>query len=224
MYGTAALALILVVVRPAWLLLRHVHTIAHEGAHGVAALLTGRRLGGIRLHSDTSGVTVSRGRAHGPGMIVTAAAGYLGPALLGLLAAYLLDLGRVAEVLWVVLGLLALLVLQIRNFFGLYVLALAGLAAFAVTWWASLRTQEVFAYALTWFLLLGSPRPVLELAVERVRRRTSSDADQLARLTHVPAVVWVGFFLAATLGCLLAGAALLLPSSDQIVGMGESRP
>ena len=36
-------------------------TIAHEGGHAVAALLTGRRLRGIRLHSDTSGLTLSAG-------------------------------------------------------------------------------------------------------------------------------------------------------------------
>ena len=44
---------------------RHVVTIVHEGAHGLAAWATGRQLAGIRLHSDTSGVTVSRGRATG---------------------------------------------------------------------------------------------------------------------------------------------------------------
>lgn len=210
-YGSAALALALVVLRPTWVRARHVLTIVHEGAHGVAALLTGRRLGGIRLHSDTSGVTVSRGRPTGPGMVVTAAAGYVGPGLLGLLAAHLVSTGRVAEVLWVVLGLLLLLVIQIRNWFGVFVLAVAGGAAFAVTWWASVPTQAVFAYTLTWFLLLGAPRPVVELQAQRRRRRTpSSDADQLARLTHVPALLWVGFFLFATVGCLLLGARWLL--------------
>ena len=40
---------------------------------------TGRRLAGIRLHSDTSGLTVSRGKPTGIGMILTAAAGYTAP-------------------------------------------------------------------------------------------------------------------------------------------------
>ena len=40
-------------------------TITHEGAHGVAAFVTGRRLQGIRLHSDTSGLTISSGRPSG---------------------------------------------------------------------------------------------------------------------------------------------------------------
>lgn len=210
-YATAVLALALVLVTPAWSRARHVLTIAHEGAHGLAALLTGRRLSAIRLHSDSSGVTVSRGRPAGFGMVVTTAAGYAGPALLGLLAAALLDAGRVGEVLWVSLGILALLLLLVRNVYGLYVLLVAGAVAFAVTWWASVATQAAFAYVLTWFLLIGAPRPVLELQAERLRRRArSSDADQLARLTHVPALLWVGFFLAVTVGCLAAGAQWLL--------------
>ncbi len=53
-----------------WPRTRHVVTIAHEGAHAMAALASGRRLAGIRLHSDTSGLTVSRGRTTGPGMVV----------------------------------------------------------------------------------------------------------------------------------------------------------
>ena len=78
----------------AWRYSRNLVTIAHEAAHGLAALACGRRLSGIRLHSDTSGLTLSRGRPSGLGMIVTALAGYVGPGLLGLGAAYLLHLGH----------------------------------------------------------------------------------------------------------------------------------
>jgi hypothetical protein len=35
----------------------------------------------------------------------------------------------------------------------------------------------------------------------------------LARLTRVPGLLWVGFFLVATVGCLLLGGSLLLPRS-----------
>ena len=53
--GTAALALVVVAVRPVWRVARHGVTIAHEGGHALVAVLVGRRLSGIRLHSDTSG-------------------------------------------------------------------------------------------------------------------------------------------------------------------------
>ena len=44
---------------------------------------TGRKLHGIRLHSDTSGLTLSAGRPTGPGMILTLLAGYVAPPLVG---------------------------------------------------------------------------------------------------------------------------------------------
>jgi len=48
---------------------------------------------------------------------------------------------------------------------------------------------------MTWFLLLGGVRPVAELQRERRRGRAGrSDADQLARLTPVPAGAWVVIF------------------------------
>ncbi|MFY9916708.1 MAG: M50 family metallopeptidase, partial [Nocardioidaceae bacterium] len=113
--GTVAVALALVLVRPVWETSRHVVTIVHEGAHGLVARLTGRTLAGIRLHSDSSGVTVSRGKPRGPGMVATAAAGYLGPAVLGLGCAWLLSRGHAVAVLWLLLLMLAALLLQIRN-------------------------------------------------------------------------------------------------------------
>ena len=209
--GTAVLAAALVIARPAWALTRHAVTIAHEGAHGVAATLSGRRLEGIRLHSDTSGLTVSAGRPRGPGMVVTAAAGYAGPALIGLVAAYLLSIGRAVAVLWLVLVALALLLLQIRNFFGLWSVLVTAALVFIGSWWLPERTQSAFAYLVTWFLLIAAPRPVLEMQAERHRRRTrSSDADQLARLTHLPALFWVGVFLVLTGATLATGARWLL--------------
>ena len=56
---TLAAALVAVVARPGWVLARNAITIAHEGGHALVAVLAGRRLKGVRLHSDTSGLTVS---------------------------------------------------------------------------------------------------------------------------------------------------------------------
>ncbi len=209
--GTAVVAAVLVLLPRTWRVTRHVDTIVHEGAHGVAALLTGRRLSGIRLHSDTSGVTVSVGRPRGPGMVLTSAAGYVGPALLGLGAAALLAAGHAVALLWAVLVLLALLLVQIRNWFGLWSVLVSGAVVLVVSELLPGQAQSAFAYLLAWFLLLSAPRPVLELQAERRRRRSStSDADQLARLTGLPGLVWVGIFLAVTAGALVQGGRWLL--------------
>ncbi len=209
---TGLAALVVVAVPATWRVARTVVTIAHEGAHGLVALLSGRRLSGIRVHSDTSGLTLSRGRPRGPGMVATAAAGYVGPGLIGLGAAYLLHRGHAVGVLWAALLLLALLLLQIRNLYGLWAVLVAGGALFAVSWWGSGTAQSAVAYAGTWFLLLAAPRAVVELQRERARwRARNSDADILARVTPLPAIVWVGVFLLVTAGCVLLGARWIVP-------------
>jgi len=204
---TAALAALLVWAPGAWPITRHVVTIAHEAAHGLTALLTGRRLHGIRLHSDTSGLTVSAGRPTGPGMVLTTAAGYVGPGLLGLAAAAMLAHHRAVGLLWALLILLALVLIQVRNWFGLWSVLVSAAAVFGVSWWLEPQIQSAFAYSLTWFLLLAAPRPVLELQKQRRGGKGSgSDADQLARLTRLPGIIWVGFFLVVTVGALAQGA------------------
>ena len=209
--ATAVAALALVGFPAAWRVTRHVVTIAHEGAHGVAALASGRKLAGIRLHSDTSGLTVSRGRPRGAGMVATALAGYVGPGLLGLGAAYLLRERHALAVLWLAVLLLGLLLLQIRNFYGLYAVLVAGAGVLAVSWWGSEQVQALGAWTGTWFLLLAAPRPVLELQRERMRGRArNSDADVLARLTRIPGLGWVLVFLGVTGGTLALGGSWLL--------------
>lgn len=211
----AALVGLAVVVLPrVWAVTRHVSTIVHEGGHAVVALLTGRRLAGIRLHSDSSGVTVSFGRPRGPGMVAMLAAGYLAPALLGLGAAALLHTGRVVALLWLLVGVLALILVQVRNWFGAWSVLVSGVVVFAVTWWLPATVQAAFGYAVTWFLLFAGPREVLSLYAARRGRRgrrgaRGSDADQLARLTHLPAGLWVASFLISTAALAAVGAWLI---------------
>ncbi|CAQ01292.1 M50 family metallopeptidase [Clavibacter sepedonicus] len=202
-----ALAAVLVLVPAAWRLTRHAVTIVHEGGHGLAATLSGRRLAGIRLHSDTSGLTVSVG---GPGMVVTLLAGYPAPALAGLGAAWLAGQGRSAAVLWLWLVLLALVVIQVRNWFGLWSCLVAGVVVGVIAGAAPIVVQGVAAHALALFLLLGALRATLELQRSRSRRGGgASDADQLGRLTHLPGILWVGVLVLIAAACLVAGVVLL---------------
>src|SRR5215218_5972182 len=209
--ATVAAAGLLVLSPVLWRTTRHAVTIAHEGAHGLVALAAGRRLSGIRLHSDTSGLTVSAGRPTGLGMVLTVAAGYTGPGLFGLGAAALLASGHAVGLLWALLLLLALLLVQIRNWYGLWSVLVTGTVVFAATWWLPPEGQAAFAALATWFLLLAAPRTVLELQTSRRRRGArDSDADQLARLTRLPGLIWVGFFLLVDVGALALGGFWLL--------------
>jgi Peptidase M50B-like len=153
-------------------------------------------------------------------MVLTAAAGYLTPPLLGAGAAVLLFTHHVTLLLWAFL-LLAVCFLAMRNAYGVLVALVAGGAVFAVTAFASALTQALFSYRVAWFLLFGGLRPVVELA--RSRRRSSrrwrggvSDADQLARLTGVPGGVWVGVFAVIALVAIVVGARLLVPPTVHV--------
>jgi len=209
--ATLVAALAAVVPPGVWRITRNAVTIAHEGGHGLVALLTGRTLTGIRLHSDTSGLTVSRGKPYGLGMILTAAAGYTAPPLLGLGGAALLAAGHITLLLWLATALLVVMLVMIRNAYGVLTVVLAGGMFLLVSWLAGPQVQAAFAYAVVWFLLVGGVRPAFELQTKRAREGArDSDADQLSRLTHVPAALWLFLFHTVSLCSLMGGGRWLL--------------
>jgi Peptidase M50B-like len=211
---TGLVALIVVLDTRSWRLAGKVITIAHESGHALVSVLSGRRLDGIRLHADSSGVTYSRGRRNGPGLVLTAAAGYVMPSLLGAGAAALLAARHLTAMLWLALVLLVATFLAVRNLFGAVAVLVTAGGVFAVSYYATAIVQAGFAYLAAWFLLFGGVRPVLELARGRRQRQRwarGSDADQLARLTGAPAGLWVTLFMLVSIAALVIGAVLLLP-------------
>ncbi len=208
---TAGAALLVVAFSWLWRPARNVITIVHEAGHAIVAVLAGRRLAGIRLHSDTSGLTLTKGKPYGPGMVVTGLAGYIAPSLLGLGFAALLAAGRVTELLVACALLLIGVLLVVRNLFGIFSVLATGAVLVGVSKWAPVEVQAPFAHLITWFLLLGGIRSVGELQSKRRRGRArDSDADQLARLTGAPGLFWVSAFLLIDLGCLVLAVGWLV--------------
>lgn len=142
-------------------------------------------------------------------MILTTLAGYPAPSAVGLGFAILLGTGRQALMLWILIAALVVLILVIRNLFGFLAVICAGGAAFAVSWYGNAVWQGVFGYVVTWFLLLGGLRAVIELWQVSVRG-DGSDADQLAWLTRIPARAWVLVFGLLTVAALVIGGGTLL--------------
>ncbi|MBB4689326.1 M50 family metallopeptidase [Amycolatopsis jiangsuensis] len=208
--GGVALLIVLVGGTP-WRFARNVVTIVHEAGHALAAVMVGRRLRSIRLHSDTSGVTVSRGKPEGPGMAFTAMAGYIAPSVLGLLFASLVGADQVTAVLVLIALLLLGVLVMVRNAYGVFSVVASAVVLGLVALVAPEVVQAPFVYLLTWFLLFGGVRPVVELQVKRrIGQARDSDADQLGRLTGVPAVLWVLVFGVLTVSCVIAGGLWLL--------------
>lgn len=206
----AAAVVILTAVPRVWRIIRQAATIIHEMGHVLAAWLSGRRVSGIRLHSDTSGVTVSRGRPQGPGMLVTALAGYPAPGLLalGLVWLAMSGFGGAALTVYQVVILLALLLS--RNVVGILSCLISVLGT-GYIWW--INDPELVTYtvvALGIFYAVAGVRGTLDvcaLHLSGLRRRSRPAARQAAaatdasraaqawRLLALPAPVWLGLFL-----------------------------
>lgn len=206
---TAACALLIIAVDPLWVRARYIITVIHEGGHGLAAVLSGRRLAGIKLHRDTSGTTLSSGRRRGLGLAFTAGAGYLAPSVFGLAVAAQVHWGAPVYALAAALVLTALVLVYVRNFFGVFIAGISGIALAALVWRTTPQTQLAACYVIAWFLVLGGLRDACALWVVRRRGHRTTDADVLARCTYIPAVVWNVFFIVLCAAAVILAAGLL---------------
>jgi Peptidase M50B-like len=206
----AALALLAVGWSAVWRWTRTVVTIAHEGGHAIVAVVAGRGLTGIRLHADTSGLTVSTGARRGPGLVFTFLGGYPAPSLLGVGGAALVAADRAALMLWIAIALLVATLVHVRNAYGVFAVLATGALVGAVAWWGEPPLQDGFAAALCWFLLFGGLRAAHDLHRSGRRRHGTSDADMLGALTWVPRGTWVLLFWLLAAGAAIVAAWILL--------------
>ena len=199
--GLAALAA--VGVQEIWLLARHVNTIAHEGAHAIAGSAVGRRIRGVKLQPNATGVTaMSGGKA--AGNVTVGFVGYLGPSAFGLGAAKLIELGHSAAVLWLTLLLLILLLVVLRSAFSFVSVLVIGGLLYIIARYGSVGADSVTAYAVAWFLLLSGVRVVFDDGI------SAADAGNLARLTHTRPGCWVWLWLIGSILALAVGGMLLV--------------
>jgi hypothetical protein len=223
------IALAAVLIGPAWCVTRNAITIAHEGGHALIAVLTGRRLESIRLHADTSGVTVSAGRSRGLGLALTTFAGYIAPALWGLGCAALVSTGYASAALWLLVVLLAFMLVRIRNGYGFAAIIVALALTIVISWWGAAALRTYAGYTLAWFLCFGAIRPLFELHRQRAAHGTrDSDADMLAQDTGIPATLWMLLWLVLDCGALWLAAHWMTQDAGGIAavfspnGLGQS--
>ena len=215
---TGLVVLIAFLIDGVWRFVRHVTLIAHEGAHVAAGWSVGHKVSGVRLNRDATGRTDTLGPG-GFRAVIIGFAGYLGPSLFGLATAYLISLDQIILALWLALACLAIMMILIRNFFGVVSVALSGLVVFLVLRSGNPEVQAVAACALSWFLLFSGVRLVL------MRGTGAQDAIDLTQGTHIPKFIWVTFWLAITVAALWVGGHLLvrLPTT-RIAGSPQSSP
>lgn len=186
----AALAVLATLWGPVWRAGRVFLTIAHEGGHAAAAVLTRRSVARVRINPDTSGLTQTYGRPHGPGAALVSFAGYPFPAMLGagLVAAAVSGYGR----LWTAVAGLALVVLLwwTRNLYGWLAVSACVVGTALLAWYAPGQILVLALVGIGMFLLAGSLRDLL--AERRARRagHRNSDVFSLGARSRLPAGAW----------------------------------
>jgi hypothetical protein len=195
-----AVGAVIAITPRTWRATRLLATYVHEAAHASVAVLTGRRVTSIRLEKDTSGSTEHVG-TRGLGRLLTAFAGYPGPALAawGLIA--LTASGHTRWAAFAIAGTAVFFALSQRSWRG-WVVTLALIPAAGVVAVLPAVAGSLAVAVLGGYLMAASPRTIVELhRHRRVARLTNtprhSDADLLTSMTGIPPIVWEGLFLAA---------------------------
>jgi hypothetical protein len=186
----ASIAVAITANRRTWKPARHLVTIAHEGGHATVGVLTGRRLDGIRLHTDTSGVTTTAGTGWGIPGLLTTLAGYPAPAAVAalILAGISTGYARTAAAA-LTLALLAIL-LYSRNLWAITLTAAATTAAAAATWQLPGPALTTALVAVAALLIAGSYRTLIEERHGRRQGQPGSDITVLGDRTRLPAPLW----------------------------------
>ena len=185
------------VPRTTWRYFGLLATATHELGHAFAAVMSGQRLGGIRLSLDHSGTTTSysRGRA---AAVWSGFWGYPVPALTGAALVWSGFNGWGPAALTVGSLVLLISLLFIRNLAGFLITSAAATSGAVLVLFVPHAFTGHVAIALGLALLVAAVRDVMKLIHVHLRRRdklSSSDAYLLYRSTSVPSFVWIALFL-----------------------------
>lgn len=154
-----------------WPLVGHALTTVHEGGHAIVASMFGYRITSITLRRNQSGLTVFQAPDKAIGVMFAGLAGYVGPALFGVLGAGLLGAGRAVAMLWISLAFLVVEFLSVRNLFGFFSMLVLGGLIVAVLRYAPLTVAVFAGYVWVWLLLIGGVRDVWALHQHRKEAR-----------------------------------------------------
>ncbi|HEY8702886.1 MAG TPA: M50 family metallopeptidase [Arthrobacter sp.] len=196
------MATALSIPRATWQYFGLLATATHELGHAFAAVLSGQRLGGIRLRLDHSGTTTSYSR----GRLPTVWSGFWGYPVPAMTGAALVSCGFAG---WgpaaLTAGTLILLasLLFIRNLAGVLITAAAISGGAALIIFVPHAFTGHVAIILGLALLVAAVRDLFKLMQVHLRRRdrlASSDAYLLYRATSIPSFIWIALFAALVAG------------------------
>jgi hypothetical protein len=198
---------------PLWRYTTHAITIAHEGGHAMFGSLAGLAVKKITVEPGGAGGTDFATVPKDWGVFESLAAGlagYLGPSIFGLAGAWMLAHDMAARsILLMTLVLMAVLLVMVRNLFGLFVVPMTGAVIWAVAMRANADVQIVFTHIWVWFLLMGGTRQIPEL-FSNWQGDGEPDTGILSAKTGCSTAFFVALFWAGSLAALIYGGVLLL--------------
>ena len=188
--------------------LRLLVTFIHEGSHALATLLTGGWVLGLGVSSDGSGLTLSAG---GIGVIVSSA-GYLGATLYGATLLHLLRRGvDPRKLLLVTGGAVALMAVACvggmlhalqGSVFGLIWAAILAPALILGAKKLSRETAGFVAGLIGVQCVLNALFDLKTLFLLSTLTGVQTDAQNMQRMTLIPAAVWSVLWIVCALGIL----------------------
>lgn len=204
--------------RASWRYFGLLATVTHELGHAFAALMTGQRVGGIRLSLDHSGTTTSYSRRP-LAAVWSTFWGYPVPAVVGaaMVCCGFTGWGPAAMSVGTLLLLASFLFL--RNGIGILITAAAVLAAVLLVLFVPAAFIGHVMIGLGLALLVAAVRDLGKLAAVHTRHRSrlaTSDAYLLARATGLPAFLWLALFAVVVAA---AWWAAWLPMAPVVAGL-----
>lgn len=207
-YIALALGALIAVTPVSWRKSRLFATYIHEAGHAVIALLTGRKVLSIRLEADASGTTRHAGlQGAFISRFLTTLAGYPAPAVAGYLMILGVSLGHAHFVLGA-FYLITIILASIQHSIRGWAVTLLILGSCILLTLTASNLMELFLFLIAGYLLFASPRTIVELHQVHSEdkrnpdREIHSDAQSLASMTGLGAIIWEIIFFAICLTCL----------------------
>lgn len=174
-----------------------INTAIHEFGHAIVALIMQGKVHKIELMRDTSGTTVTQCPTL-VGNIMVSLAGYPFAAFAGWFLCYLNEVGyQKGLILGLSILMIVMLIFWIRNWYGLIWIVLFC----ALNGWLLYNgnTQYINIAALFYAVVVmieAVSSSVILLILSIKDGNAAGDASNLAKFTHIPAVIWALLFLA----------------------------
>ncbi len=192
--------------------IRVVNTLIHESGHTLFALLFNGEVLSVELFSDTSGTAVTKSKGKFSQFIV-AFSGYPFASLVAYLMFLLVTEDKNLIVLYV-LACFALinLLMFVKNAYGIYwLISFTGLLLI-VNFYGTEQIYFFVASFLAGIILFESLYSSLQLlGISYKNSKKAGDATNLAKLTHVPALIWSLIFVAQSVWFIYLSIVLFYP-------------